>query len=40
MDDGPGDPDVLLAKYREATSEAALIREKLKAVLADALKGG
>ncbi len=39
-DDGPGDPDALLAKYREVSDEAAAIRDKLKAALAEALGGG
>ncbi len=37
-DDGPGDPDVLLAKYRRLSEEAASIRERLKASLAEALE--
>ena len=36
-DDGPGDPDVLLAKYREVSEEAAAIRDRLKAALAESL---
>ncbi len=36
-DDGPGDPDLLLASYRKATDEAAEIRDKLKAALTEAL---
>ena len=38
-DDGPGDPDLLLASYQKASDEAAEIRDKLKAALADALGG-
>ena len=39
-DDGPGDPDLLLAKYNEVSDVAAAIRGKLKAALAEALGGG
>ena len=38
-DDGPGDPDVLLASYHQASNEAAEIRDKLKAALAEAIGG-
>ena len=38
-DDGPGDPDLLLASYRQASHEAAEIRDRLKAALAEALGG-
>ena len=36
-DDGPGDPDALLARYQTVSAEAAEIRDQLQAVLADAL---
>ncbi len=39
-DDGPGDPDELLAFYQQAAAEAAEIREKLKASLTEALSVG
>lgn len=37
-DDGPGDPDELLAKYAAASAKAAEVRDQLKAVLAEALE--
>jgi type I restriction enzyme M protein len=36
-DDGPGDPDELLARYTEITREVDAIRDKLKAALAESL---
>ena len=36
-DDGPGDPDALLASYQTVSAEAAEIRNQLQAALADAL---
>ena len=36
-DDGPGDPDALLASYQTVSAEAAEIRDQLQAALADAL---
>ena len=36
-DDGPGDPDALLARYQTMSAEAAEIRNQLQAALADAL---
>ena len=36
-DDGPGDPDALLASYQTVSDEAAEIRNQLQAALADAL---
>lgn len=39
-DNGPGDPDELLARYEKVSAEAADIREKLKASLIDALGAG
>lgn len=37
-DDGPGDPDELLRKFKTLTEEVAVVREKLKASLAEALE--
>jgi len=39
VDDGPGDPDQLLAEYRQATAEAAALRDQLRDELAKALRG-
>ena len=38
-DDGPGDPDVLLAQYRQLQVEVAEVREQLRLELMDALSG-
>lgn len=39
VDDGHEDPDVLLARYEEATTEVEAAREALRAALAEALLG-
>ncbi|GAB5542772.1 MAG: hypothetical protein SangKO_025320 [Sandaracinaceae bacterium] len=36
-DDGPGNPDDLLARYQQVSAEAAELREELKARLTEAL---
>ena len=38
-DEGPGDPDLLLARYQEVVREAAETRDRLKSVLEAALGG-
>ena len=40
VDDGPGDPDALLAEYKLVAAEAATVRDQLRDELAAALAGG
>ena len=40
VDDGPGDPDALLAEYKQVAAEAAKIRDALREELRRALQGG